>query len=420
MFRSERAGLLRPKRIWLTLGWLLLFSVPLGAVSAFFTHGATTMLAFYFGIFGAMSLSYGMRSVKGAKADDGALEVDAQAVRFGGNVLVKRDELKQAFVVPQQGAPLVRLERKGRFERPIFVRLRDRDEADAFVRALGLDAAHTAAEMRIASSMLAWSVGKQLLAVLLPLLAFLALFFAVAMPVLGAMSKSVLAPLLILPSSLLYVAYCFGLAFAPATLRIGTDGIVTRWLGRTRFIAHSEILRLNAYDEVRGTKRQRGVWIELKSGEQVRLPTGQQEMALTEAAQLEQRIFEAREAYARGATSGSTDVLARGDRTLADWIKYLRGVGAGAVNLRAPAIPPEVLLRVVEDSKAAPLERASAAVAAAASGGDEVKQRIRIAADTTVSPKLRVALERIATGAEETDEELLETLEELNAKRSAS
>jgi hypothetical protein len=93
------------------------------------------------------------------------------------------------------------------------------------------------------------------------------------------------------------------------------------------------------------------------------------------------------------------------------------------VSLRTPAIPADVLLRVVEDSKAAPIERASAAVAAIAAGGDEVKQRVRVAADTTVSPKLRVALERIASGAEETDEALVETLDELddvNAGRRAS
>src|SRR5687767_11583289 len=186
MFRSERASLLRPKRIWLTLGWLLLGLAPLGLVSAFFTKGATTMLGFYFGIFGAMSLSYGMRSIKGAKADDGALEVNDEAIRFAGNVLVKRDELKQAFVVPQEDGPLVRLERRGRLERAVFVRLRDREEADTFVRALGLDAAHTAAEMRVASTLLAWPVGKQLLVILTPLLVYLPFVFALALPVVAS------------------------------------------------------------------------------------------------------------------------------------------------------------------------------------------------------------------------------------------
>lgn len=402
MFRSERAGLLRPKRIFLALGWLLLGLAPVLALSAFFTKGATTMLGFYAALFGAMSLSYGWRSIKGAKADESALAVSAEAITFGGHVLARRDELKQAFVVPHEGTALVRLERKGRFRRPIFVRLRDREEAAEFMRALGLDAEHTAAEMRIASSMLAWSVGKQMLSVLLPALLFV--------PALMMLVKSTT---LVLAMSLAYVVYCFTLSMAPTTVRVGTDGIVTRWLGRTRFIAHSEIDIVAAYDEVRGTKRQRGVQLHLKSGEIVKLPTGQRDIAVTEAAQLERRIDEAREAFRRGSTTGTTDVLARGDRTVTDWIRYLRGMGAGAVGPRAPAIPPDVLLRVVEDSKAAPLERASAAVAAIASGGDDAKHRVRIAADTTVAPKLRIALERIADGAEETDAALLETLEEL-------
>lgn len=411
MFRSERAGLLRPKRLWLALGWLLLGLSPVLTATVFLTKGATTTFAFYALLFGWISLSYGMRSIAGAKADEGALEVSLDAIAFAGRELVKRDELRQAFVIPQPGAPLVRLERKGRLDRPLFVRLRDREEADAFVRALGLDAEHTAAEMRVASTMLAWSLGKQLAAVLVPMLLVLpALMLTRTLPL-----------VLVLP--LFYLVYVFGLTFAPTTVRVGTDGLVTRWLGRTRFIAHSEIERVASYDEIRGTKRQRGVRLDLKGGEIVRLPTGQRDIALTEAAQLEQRIDEAREAFRRGATTGTTDVLARGDRSVTDWVRYLRGVGAGAVGPRAPAIPQEVLMRVVEDSKAAPLERASAAVAAIASGRDDVKQRVRVAADTTVSPKLRVALERIAAGAEENDDELIETLDELaalNEQRRAS
>ena len=412
MFRSERAGLLRPKRFWLGLGWLLLGLAPIFLLSAFFTHGATIMTGFYAVLFGLMSFSYGSRSIKGAKADAGTIEVSEKAITFRGSELVKREELKQAFVVPQQGAPLVRLERKGRMQRPLFLQLGDQDEADAFMRAIGFDAEHTAAEMRVASSMLGWSFGKQMLSIFVPMMFFMGAIFAMA-----ALPKS---PFMFIGLTLAFVAYVFSLAFAPTTVRVGTDGVFTRWLGRKRFIPHSEIDIVVSYDWVRGTKRQRGVRLVLKSGERVHLPTGQRDIAITEAAQLERRIDEARAAYQRGAAGGTTDVLARGDRTVADWIRHLRGVGAGAVGLRTPAIPSDVFLRVVEDSKAAPIDRASAAVAAIASGGDDVKQRVRIAADTTVSPKLRVALERIASDDEENEAYLLEALDELNERRGAS
>lgn len=412
MFRSERAGLLRPKRFWLGLGWLLLGLSPLFLLSAFFTHGATIMTGFYAVLFGLMSLSYGSRSIKGAKADAGTLEVSEKAITFGGSELAKREELKQAFVVPQDGASLVRLERKGRMQRPLFLRLGDQDEADAFMRAIGFDAEHSAAEMRVASSMLGWGFGKQMLAIFVPMMAFMGAIFGLV-----ALVKS---PPVFLALTLAFVAYVFSLAFAPTTVRVGTDGVFTRWLSRKRFIPHSEIDVVVSYDEVRGTKRQRGVRLVLKSGEKVNLPTGQRDIALTEAAQLERRIDEAREAYRRGAAGGTTDVLARGDRTVADWIRHLRGVGAGAVGLRTPAIPSDVFLRVVEDSKAAPIDRASAAVAAIASGGDDVKQRVRVAAETTVSPKLRVALERIAVEEDTDEDELAQALDELNEERGAS
>src|SRR5688500_5995797 len=99
MFRSERVGLLRPKRLWLGLGWLLLGLAPVLVATIFLTKGATTTIAFYALLFGWMSLSYGMRSIKGAKADEGALEVSADAITFAGRELLRRGELRQAFVI---------------------------------------------------------------------------------------------------------------------------------------------------------------------------------------------------------------------------------------------------------------------------------------------------------------------------------
>lgn len=322
MFRSEHAGLLRPKRIFLALGWLLLALAPIFAVSAFFTSGATMLPAFHALVFGTMSLSYGVRSTKGTRVDSGTLAVTDDAITLGGRVLMRRGDVKQAFVVPRAGRPLVRVERRGRFQPPLFFEVGDRMEADAFVRALGLDAEHTAAEMRIASTMVTWSVGKQLLATLVPVVVLLPSIFLLHR-----------GPLILAAS---YIAYTLGLALAPTTVRVGTDGIVTRWLGRTRFIAHSEIVSVASYDEVIVTKRQRGVKLELRSGEVVRLPTGQQGIAAEEAAQLERRIDEAREAHARGATAGTTDVLARGDRPLGEWTATC----AGSAPARSACVRP--------------------------------------------------------------------------------
>lgn len=78
-----------------------------------------------------------------------------------------------------------------------------------------------------------------------------------------------------------------------------------------------------------------------------------------------------------------------------------------------PAVPRDVLLRIVEDSHAAPLERASAAVAAIESGDDDAKKRVRVAAGATASPKLRIALDRIVESSDE--QAIVEALDELEA-----
>lgn len=411
MFRSEGAGVLRPKRAFVTVGAILVALIPVIATVALVTRIYPIAAALIHAtLFGSMALNYGFRSTTGAKIDAGTLRVDEHTVSVDGRVVAERADLEAAFIVPTEGAALVHLQRKGRFSPPVFVRVRDELEAEGLLRELGFDAEHTAAQMRIASGLLAMSVWKQTVSMMAPLLAFVPAMIAFGAAHNPAGSMASVATLL---------AYVFGLSFTPTTVRVGTDGIVTRWLGRTRFISHADIVRTETYGEAMGGKTQRGVRLYLKSGEAVRLPTGQTDIAKVEAKRLEHRIDEARLAHRRGAVGGTTELLARGDRTLADWIRYLRGMGAGAVGPRAPAVPSDVLLRIVEDSRAAPLDRASAAVAAIASGDDDVKRRVRVAADTTASPKLRVALERIATGDDE-ELALAESLDELNAEREAS
>lgn len=410
MFRSAAGGLLRPKRALVALGVGLWALAPIVVLAALLGGvPALSTMAIHCVLFGTMALVHGVGSTRNATFDHGTLTLDDVALSLDGRPIVRRDELRQAFVVPTGEAILVRLERRGRLQRPLFVRVRDHDEAAALLGQLGFDAEHTTAEMRIASGLLAMPAAKQLLLVLLPLPVFLpgVLFASVAHS--ATLVFAMVAALL---------AYTFGISLTPSTVRIGTDGIVTRWFGRTRFIEHARIQSVKTYDEYISSKRQRGVRLVLDTGEEVRLPTGQMDVGEAEAARLAQRIEEARDAHRRGAAGGATDVLARGDRDVATWVRFLRGVGAGAVGPRTPAVPRDVLLRIVEDSRAAPIERASAAVAAIASGDEDAKKRVRIAAEATASPKLRVALDRIAdTRDEQALAEALADLDALSAER---
>lgn len=411
--RSDGAGILRPKRAFVLLGAGLLAIAPI-VLAHVIASGIYPLLALLIHpiLFGTMALMYGFRSIKGAKVDEGTLRVDLENISIGGHVVARRDELKGAFIVPTDEGTLVHLVRKGRFTPSVFVRVRNEREAAAFLRELGYDAEHTAAEMKIASGLLGMPLAKQLALMLVPI------FLLIPASVLAVVLFQ--SPAVMLAGVALLLTYALGMAFSPTTVRIGTDGIVTRWLGRTRFIEHSDIARTETYDERIAGKQQRGVRLTLQNGEEIRLATGQTDIGKVEATRLAHRLEEARSAAHGGGAGGTTDLLTRGERNVVDWIRHLRGIGAGAVDLRTSAPTPDVLLRIVEDSKAPPLERASAAVAAIASGEEDVRARVRVAADTTASPKLRIALERIGAEAEDDDEALSQALDDLTEERGPS
>ncbi len=79
----------------------------------------------------------------------------------------------------------------------------------------------------------------------------------------------------------------------------------------------------------------------------------------------------------------------------------------------AAAPTPEALLRVVEDASAKPVERVAAAIALAAAG-DAARVRIRVVAEATAAPRLRVALEAVAR-----EDEVADALEALESESAA-
>jgi hypothetical protein len=98
-----------------------------------------------------------------------------------------------------------------------------------------------------------------------------------------------------------------------------------------------------------------------------------------------------------------------------EWLARLRAFGhEDAGGFRDPKIPPERLWRIVEDPSAPASARAGAAVALRAKLDDDGRTRIRVAADATAAPKLRVALE--STAAED-DQAVRDALDELRDER---
>ena len=403
MFRSAQAGLKRAKRPFVLLGAALYaMAIPVLAIIAGTGVLPLATLLVHCALFGTMSMAYGFLSTKNARFDMGTVAVTHRGLELDNTLIAEKDELEQGVVMPTPQGTLVRFRRKG-LQMPLFVKVKNEHEGVELLSSLGFDATQTAAEMRIATGLAAMPVASQMLVMMPPIFAVMigAFLTAIFFPHAGGPVVFGMVALLI--------TYVFSIAFAPTHVRIGTDGIVWRWLGRERFLPFSEIERAEKYEEIIGTKLQMGVRVTRRGGEIVRLPTGQTDIARSEAAALLERIDEARQARRAGHVA-TTDLLVRGARTISEWMEALRKVGAGVHTLRSNALPIDTLLDVVENPAAPPSQRAGAAVAAASD--PSARARIRIAAETTASPKLRIALDRIAE--ESTPEaEIASALEDL-------
>jgi hypothetical protein len=409
-FRSDDAALVRRNRWWLALG-ASPYAVGLSLILTALVTGVwpVAVPAFHMGIFGTLGLLWAYRANKSPVKLGGGISIGDAGVYHAGKLLAGRDELEAGFITPRPTGVTVRLQRRGR-RASLTIAVKDVEEGRALLRALGLDATQTAAELRAASDMFAWSLSKQLVVMTTPI--FAAVFTIMGLAVVLGASKAlaVIVPLMLVT----VFTGVFGLIFTPTRVRIGVDGIATRWLGKDRFIPFSKMRGVQAYEERVGGKTYLGIALDLDDGERVKVPAGQKGFTSMEPAELEERIREALTVHRDGAGLVDERLLARGRRAVPEWIAALRALGAGAnADLRTPPVPPEKLLRIAEDAAAAPLVRVGAAVAAAASAPD-AKRRVRLAAQTTASPKLRVALERVSAD-DATDESVAEALADLDA-----
>ena len=396
-FRSTTAALLRRHRGWLALGAspLLLGFAGLVAAAVLADVWLLPMVLTFFAIGGA-TLWGAIRNNRSPVALPAGIAVDEVGIHQGSRLVARRDELEAGFVTPGPEQTLVRLERRG-LAPSIALSVADIEEGRALLRALGLDAEHTAAELRAASQTFTWSMRKQFLINSVPVL-----FVLVA--------QDLIAPTVWLRTLTTFavVALILAVVFSPTRVRIGVDGVATRWLGMKRFIPFSKVRDVRRYEQRVGTKTHVGVMLVLDDGEEIKIPAGQTGWLRVEPAEIEERIREALELHRKSASVVDPRLLARGERSVGAWVASLRALGVGAnADMRTPPIPADQLLRIAEDATASPLVRAGAAVAARVSPG--ARDRLRVAAETTASPALRIALERVAS-EDANDEALGEAL----------
>ena len=311
-----------------------------------------------------------------------------------------RAEITGGFLVAKGSDLSVKLTRRG--ARPAL-ELRVANEAEGVELLRRLDLGADQAVTRFTTmSRTQVSQGRSILAALacVPVMVALAVLGAIFLPAAGPAFSGVGGVLLVLAVQL-----------APTFVSVGADGVLTSWLGRERFVSHAEIRQVRSEVRGMGKGRRSMVILTLEDDAEVLIPVAPASWDAGRASALVTRIEQAREVYRSGNAAPSA-LLERGERSHRDWVSALR---AGPVGGHRDAVTTkDALWRVIEDPAGAPLERAAAAVALGAQVQPAARDRLARAAKSTAAPKLRVALDVIATG--EKEESIAEVLEALEVK----
>jgi hypothetical protein len=208
-------------------------------------------------------------------------------------------------------------------------------------------------------------------------------------------------PFLIFVSFLLMVAASATLL--PCMVHVGTDGLLIATRLAPRFVPWSEVVTVEpdglgirvrrAHDDIRVplTQRRRGNDYDLAA----------QGALLT-------RALESLAAYRSGEQPDVATRVARAGRPHAEWVRALFDREG---TFRTAPILDEHLWSVVESPVADITARAGAAAVLARGAGEDERSRLRVAAEACTAPRLRVLLERTASGA--TDDEVDMALREV-------
>ncbi len=337
--------------------------------------------------------------------------VEADGLFCEGALVARRAEVRAATVV-FDGGWHVRLETSE--GKRLDVEVEDESVAESMVEALEVEPARTRTSVRAASPFVwPWTALAAMSATLLIGIVFRQLGWAPArvgsMAVAGAVGFLSGA----------------GLSMLRMDVQIFADGVTTRFMGRRRTYRLDDIQRVFMDEVYEGRVAERigftppkrrvaGVELVLRSNERARIRLRDAEVS---ARVVRRRLDDALRAFRSGGSDAVGAVLPRGSRSVGEWVDALRRLGAFAEghHRRAP-LDAERLVRIAVDASAPALARATAALAVSRVVSAEDRVRIRESAAKTVSPDLRVVLERAATeDAERLPEEIEAAMTALEA-----
>jgi hypothetical protein len=400
-FSGRLVVLARSRLLW-SAGLALLVGGPI-AFAAFlakmFPPGALGLHATIVGLILAASVP--RQNPRPRKVEHDVI-ADAEGVKLDGTLVVARSRIATGFFQPRW------MDQKYRSSVRLFDKLgnvvfeaevQDENQALEILNALGLDPSQRRARFRASSPIYA-TVGRQMLFTFGLVFGWMFVGAAIAGTHLGGIAFFLMFPLL------------FG-AMWPAKLDVGVDGILWKWLFWKKFIPMSDVQGVFREEE-------RGIRIQRKSGkDEVIYAAMRSRYKSNRGSQhrdaIVARVSETLTAYQ--ARTGGADVatlIARGTRTKEEWVGALRKLARDDGGYRDAAVREEDLLRVLEDPGAPEDARAGAALVLKSRAKGELKERVRVAAEATASPKLRVVLD---AAANEDDAALEEALHGIEAGR---
>lgn len=339
------------------------------------------------------------------------VRADADGIHVDGVLAIPKNAIADGFFQPRlvpvrKGRPVRSSVRfVDRWKRVLFEAETEEHEALEMLQALGLDPGSKRAVFN-GSSPVYGSIARNMAFVFGGAALFGALGFALS--ALGLHRAQSMLPLMIFPWLLL--------GFLPTKIVVGIDGIHLGWLFWKKLVPMADITSVSPIDD-------RIIHIARRDGTSQKIYTsmrrrssfsGTDPYAVQQRDAVLARIREARAAFARGGpTADISSLVARGSRTQAEWIAELAKIRQGLVGgagYRDVAVREDDLLRLVENPRATEDARAGAALLLKGTLDDEKRARIRIAAEASASPKLRVALD---ASTEDDEAALHEAMEEL-------
>jgi len=187
-------------------------------------------------------------------------------------------------------------------------------------------------------------------------------------------------------------------------VEVGTDGISWKIHGKRSFLALRDVARVSVVEDT--------VIIHLVDGTDRRFdvtrPGYAEGLRIRIASVLEEL----------GGSRGKHTLFGRAEDSFAAWKERMRTVLDRGPGFRQQPVDVEDTVRVLEDPSADAEMRIGAALALRELGDPAMATRVRVVADTCVSPKLRVALSAAAEGELEEDV-VIAAREEMRSQQAA-